>query len=106
MLRRLTATKSRGIAGVPGHAVAYAAKAPVARRDQRLEHRPRAIAERQVGMADDAVAQPCLAVFAARAHRRDAIDEFHFAYRLHRCGTAGAIHRTRFDEHRSDDVVA
>ena len=54
MLRRLTAAEFGGVAGIPGHAMSDAAKAPVARRDQRFEHRPRTVAERQIGMADDA----------------------------------------------------
>ena len=56
------------------------------------------MAETQVGVPDNAGAQPALAELSARAHRRRAVDEFDFADRLHRRRAVGAIHRAAFDK--------
>ena len=64
-----------------------------------------AVAEAQVGVPDNAGAQPALAELSARAHRRRAVDEFDFADRLHLRRRVGAIHRAAFDKDCLRDVV-
>ena len=91
---------------VPADRVADAAEAAVAGGDLRLQHARDAVAEPQIGVADNAGAQPALAVAAARAHRRGAVDEFDFADRLHLRRAVGAIHRAAFDKDALRDVVA
>jgi hypothetical protein len=85
--------------------MADAAEAAVAGSDLRLQHARYAVAEAQVGMPDNAGAQPALAELSARAHRRRAVDEFDFADRLHRRRAVGAIHRAAFDKDCLRDVV-
>ena len=70
---------------------------------QHLAHRG---AQAQVGEADDARGHARVAVAAAGAHRRDAVDELGLAHRAQRLGPVGAIHRRTFDEHRAAHVVA
>ena len=67
---------------------------------------PTRVAQRQVGMADDAGAGARRAVDAAGAHRRDAVDELGLADRLHLDRPVGAVHRAALDEDRGRDVVA
>jgi hypothetical protein len=81
-------------------------KRPSPAANLRLQHARDAVAEAQIGMPDDAGAQPALAVASARAHRRRAIDEFDFADRLHLARAIGAVHRTTFDKDAVRDVVA
>ena len=85
--------------------MADAAEAAVAGGDLRLQHAGDAIAEAQIGVADDAGAKPAFAVAAARAHRRGAVDEFDLADRLHLGRAIGAVHRAAFDKDAVDDVV-
>src|SRR2546421_389550 len=61
---------------------------------------------RQIGLPDDAGAQPAFAVASAGAHRRRAIDEFDFADRLHLGRAVGAVHLAAFDKDAVRDVVA
>ena len=83
-----------------------AAEAAVAGGDLRFEHRPRAVAEQQIDVADDAGADRGGTVAAAGAHRRDAVGEFDFADRAERFRSAGAVHRAAIDIDGRDDVVA
>jgi len=85
--------------------VADAAEAAVAGGDLRLQHARDAVAEAKVGMPDDGGAQAALAVAAARAHRRRAIDEFDFADRLHLRRAIGAVHLAAFDKDAVRNVV-
>jgi hypothetical protein len=85
--------------------MANAAEAAVAGSDLRLQHTRHAVAETQVGVPDDAGAQPALAVLSALTHRRRAVDEFDFADRLHLRGAGGAVHRPAFDKDALRDVV-
>src|SRR6185369_4677960 len=85
--------------------MADAAEAAVAGSDLRLQHARYAVAEAQVGMPDNAGAQPALAVLSARAHRRRAVDEFDFADRLHLGRPVGAVHRPAFDKDALRDLV-
>ena len=75
---------------VPGGDVADAAEAVAAGTDVRLQHRLDPAAERQIGVADDAGAQPGLAVDAAGAHGGDAVDELGLADGAHLLGARGA----------------
>jgi hypothetical protein len=86
--------------------VSDAAETAVAGGDLRLQHSHDAVAEAQIGMPDDAGAQPALAVAAARGHRCRAIDEFDFADRLYLARAVGAVRRTTFDKDAVRDVVA
>src|SRR3984893_2268145 len=63
--------------------MANAAEAAVAGSDLRLQRARHAVAEAQVGLPDNAGAQPALAVLSALTRRRRAVDEFDFADRLH-----------------------
>ena len=83
-----------------------AAEAAVAGDDLRFQHRLRAVAEQQIGVADDAGADLRRAIAAARAHRRDAVGEFDLADRAERFRPAGAVHRAAIDIDGGDDVVA
>src|SRR5258708_2193050 len=85
--------------------MAYAAEAAVAGSDLRLQHARYAVAEAQVGVPDNAGAQPALAELSARAHRRRAVDEFDFADRLQLRRPVGPVHRAAFDEDALRDVV-
>jgi hypothetical protein len=85
--------------------VANAAETAVAGRDLSLQHARDAIPQAQVGMPDNAGAQPALAVAAARAHRRRAVDEFDFADRFQLGRAVGPVHRTAFDKDAAGDVV-
>ena len=85
--------------------MADAAEAAVAGSDLRLQHARHAIAETQVGVPDNAGAQPALAVLSAGAHRRRAVDEFDFADRLRLHRPVGAVHRAAFDKDALRDVV-
>ena len=55
---------------------------------------------------DDAGGHARVAVAAAGAHGRDAVDELGLAHRAQRLGAVGAVHRRAFDEHRAAHVVA
>ena len=70
------------------------------------QHRLHAIAEREVGEADDAGRDARSAVAAAVAHRGDAGHELRLAHRPHLRRAAGAVHRVALEEHGGDDVVA
>src|SRR4029077_7678945 len=82
-LRRVRAAAREHLAGVPDHRMTDAAEAAVAGGDLRLQNASHAVAEAQIGMSDDAGAEPALAVLSALAHRRRAVDEFDLADRLH-----------------------
>ena len=92
-------------AGVPAGGVANTAKAR-AGSGVGIEHVANRRAEVQVCIANDCRAGTAIAVAAARAHRRDAIDELGFAHRPQCLGTVGAVHRAALHEYRRDDVVA
>ena len=83
-----------------------AAEPAVAGGGLRLQHARDAVAEAQIGMADDAGAEPRRPIRAARAHRRRAVDEFDLADRPHLDRAIGAVHRAAFDEDGPADVVA
>src|SRR5580700_7510198 len=85
--------------------MADAAEAAVAGSDLRLQHARHAVADAQVGVPDNAGAQPALAELSARAHRRRAVDEFDFADRLLLRRPVGAVHRAAFDKDCLRDVV-
>src|SRR5688572_20999091 len=63
------------ITRIPDNAVANAAEAPIASRSHRLKHRLDTLAEREIGIADDAGELPRLAVSATRAHGSEAVGE-------------------------------
>src|SRR5205085_9569300 len=56
-------------------------------------------------MADNAGAQPPLAVAAARAHRCGAVDEFDLADRFYLGRAIGPVHRTALDKDAVRNVV-
>jgi hypothetical protein len=78
--------------------MADAAEPAVAGSDLRLQHARDAVAEAQVGVSDNAGAQPTLPKLSARAHRRRPVDEFDFADRLDLHRPVGAVHRAAFDK--------
>ena len=85
---------------------ADAAEAAAAGGDLRLQHPLDRRPQRQIGIADDAGANPCPAVAAGRAHRRHAIGELDLADRPHLGRTGGAIHRQPFEIDGRRDVMA
>ena len=92
--------------GVIGTGMPHATEAAAARALQRLQHRRDALAEREVGIADDATGDASRAILAALAHCRDAGDELHLAHRLHRLRPGRAVHRVALDEDGGFDRVA
>ncbi len=95
-----------GGAGVIAGRMAHAAKAAAAGPQLRQQHRLDPVAERQIGIADDAGGDPGLAVIARRAHRRDAGDEVGLADRAHLGRAIRPVHRAAFLEHGRDNVMA
>lgn len=93
------------IAGVPARRMAHSAKASAAGLDMSFEDRLDAIAQGQIGIADDPGGDAGLAVAAARAHGGEVVDELGLADRPHFLRPVGAVHRTAFEKHRRDDVV-
>ena len=91
---------------VPGGAEADALEAPAAGGDLGLEHRRHAIAESEVGVADDAGADAGRAVVAAGAHCRHACSELDLADRLHLHRPLRAIHGAAFLEDGRHHLVA
>ena len=83
-----------------------AAKAALARGDLGFQHRLDAVAEQEIGVADDAGTDRGGAVAAAGAHRGRAIGEGDLVDDPHFLRSAGAIHRTGLDIDGRDDVVA
>jgi hypothetical protein len=75
-------------------------KAAIAGCDLRLQHARDAVAEPQIGVPDNARAQPALAVLTARRHRCCTIDEFDFADRLHLRRAVGAVTSSRIRQTR------
>ena len=106
MLRHVTRAKFGSGAAVPGDALTDAAKAAVASGDQLFEHRSHRVAACEIGVADQSAAQTGGAVMTTRAHRSDAVGKFDFANRFFFLGAALAQHRTGFDKHCGDDIVA
>src|SRR5258705_9288032 len=76
---------------IPGGRVPDASEAAVAGRDFRLQHRSRAFAEQQIGMADDTGADRGGTIATARAHRRGAVSEFDLPHPAQRLLPAGAV---------------
>ena len=93
-----------GLASQRGR-VAHAAEASAAGAQVRLQHGLDAIAQREIGEADDAGGDLRRAVLAAVAHRRHAGDELRLAHRPHLDGAVRAIHRVALEEHGGHDVV-
>ena len=106
VLRRRVGRVQHRRVGIPGRDVADAAETLSARTQMRLQHRTHRIAEAQVSEADDAGADPHIAVDTARAHRRDAVGELRLADRLHRFRPVGAVHGAGLHEDGGADVVA
>src|SRR5690242_1940738 len=63
------------LVGIPGRRVANAAEAAVAGGDLGFQHRLCAVAEQEIGVADDAMGDQRLAIGAARRHRGRTVDE-------------------------------
>ena len=76
---------------------ADAAEAAAAGRDHRLQHLLDRRAERQIGIADDAGADPGLAVGPGGGHRRHTVGELDLADRPQLGGAVGAVHREPFE---------
>jgi len=60
----------------------------------------------QIGVTDDAGAGAHLAIDAAGAHRRHAVDELGLAHRAHLRGAVLSIHGAAFHVDCGDDVMA
>ncbi len=105
-LRRAGAINLQARIIVPGGAVADALEAAARDRHVLFEDALGATADAEIDVADDAVDAFRLAVFAAGAHRRDAIDEFGLAQRLQLLRGVGAIHLAAFLKAGRDDIVA
>ncbi len=84
---------------------ADASKPPATGNDLRLQYLFDRGAQCEIGIADDAGANPCAAIAAAGAHRRDTVGEFDFANRAHLCGPMGAVHRQPFEIDGRGDIV-
>ena len=84
---------------------ADAAEAAAAGRDHRLQHLFDRGAERQIGVADDAGADPRLAVGPGCGHRRDTVGELDLADRAQLDRARGAVHRQPFEVDGRGDVV-
>ena len=91
--------------GVVRRAVADAAEAAIAGMDMRAQHIFHGIAQPQIRVADDSGRDTHLAIDAAGRHGGDTVHEFRLAHAFERIGSAGAIHRTAFEEHGRADVV-
>ena len=98
-------TRDRRIV-IARYAIADAAESAAADRQLRLQHVPHPRPQHEVGMADDRLGDAARSVSAGGAHRRDAVDEFDFAYRCHLTRAVLAVHRLAFQEHGRNDVVA
>src|SRR2546423_2287138 len=83
MLRHLASAELGCIARIPAHAVADAPQPAVPGGNQCFQYRLRALAEREIGVPDDAGAKAGLAVASARAHFSDTVDQLDFAGPLH-----------------------
>ena len=86
--------------------MADATEPAVASSDLGFQNARDPVPEPQIGVPDDASAQPALAVASAGAHRRGTVDELDLADRLHLDRPVGAVHRTAFDKDAVRDVVA
>ena len=86
--------------------MANAAKAPAAGVKVRFQNLGYIAAQAQIRMPDDTGGDACLAVFAAGAHGRDAVDEFGLADHAQGHRAVGPDHGAAFDEDSGDDVVA
>jgi hypothetical protein len=86
--------------------MADAAKATVAGSDLGLQHPRDPVTQSQIGMTDDAAAEPRRPVLAAGAHRRRPIDELGFADGLHFDRAVSAVDRAALDKNGLSDVVA
>jgi hypothetical protein len=106
-LARARGEDAQAVVGVPGGAVADAAKAPARGDDVLLEDALGAAADgAQIDIADDPGAGLGRAVFAALAHRRDPGDKGGLAERARLGRAFGAVHLAAFEEHGGADVVA
>ena len=85
---------------------ADAAEAAAAGRDHRLQNLLDGRAERQIGVADDAGADPGIAVRPRGGRRCDAVGELDFADRAQLGRALGAVHRQPFEIEGRGDVVA
>src|SRR5438046_8467024 len=86
--------------------MANAAEAVAAGTNMRRQDRLDSAAQGQIRLSVDAGADLGLAVSAAGAHGRDAVDELGLPDRPHLHRPTGAVHRARLDERGRDDVVA
>ncbi len=105
-LRRARAIDLEARIGVPGGAVADALEAAAGDRDVLLENALGAAADPQIDIADDAGDAPRLPVFAAGAHRRDAVDELGLTQGFQLLRAVGTVHLAAFLEAGRGDVVA
>ena len=103
---RIQAPALHGRVGVPGRDMANAAEAAAAGLEVRIQDRGYAIAQAQVGPADDTGRDPGRTVIPRGAHRGDAGDKLGLADGPEFGGAARAVHRAAFQEHGCDDVVA
>ena len=101
-VERIGAPSGQHIAGIPGDGMANAAKATVASRNLRLQHARDPVTQSQIGVTDDAAAQPRWPILAAGTHRRRPVDKFRLADGLHFDWAVGAVHRTALDKKRSE----
>src|SRR5665213_2974262 len=92
--------------GIVNRNMPNTSKAPAGGGDMFFQHVADGRAERQIGMSDDARANPGGAIATAVRHRSHAGDVFRFAERSSRLGPGRLVHGAAFGEHRGDDVVA
>ena len=106
VLGRAIGGVEHALIGIPGGDVADAAEPPAAGPFMRLQHRPHRRPQRQIGLADDAGADPDIAIHPALAHRRDPGGEFRLAHRPHRHRPIGPAHAAAgLHQHRRPHVV-
>jgi hypothetical protein len=90
---------------VPRHRMADAPEPVGTGRLQCLEHRGDAVAQQQIGVADDCRRSPSGAVEATGARCSQPLHELNLADRPHLLGTFSAVHGARFNEHGGTHVV-
>src|SRR5215218_2176122 len=73
---------------------------------ERFQHRLHALAQIQIGVADNRGGGSTRSVKAAGTCRGKTLDEFHFTHGTHLFGSAGSVHGTRLDENGGAYVVA
>ena len=98
-LRRIGMAVADVLAGIPTCGMTNTPKAPIAGRNQRLQHRSGRCTAQQIGMTHDAGTRLHRAINAARRHRSHAVDKLGLTDRTHFGWSCSAIKGSAFDKH-------